>query len=325
MEQVAWEQRSGTGGWRRRCRHDAGRAFYGGSVTTSPAGSAPSDAEREANRANWDERVPVHLVAYDAEGFITDPQGITSVAREDIALMAPHLPAPHDASRPLADLDLLHLQCHVGTDTLSYARAGAVVTGLDFSPASITAARNLAERAGLEATFIESDVAQAAAALDGATFDVVTTSIGVLPWIADLRPWAAAIATALRGGGLFFLRDGHPMLSAVDDEGPEARAGRLMIVRPYFPTGAPLRYDDGTDYADEHAHLDADVTYEWPHPLSEVVQTLLDAGLVLTSLAEHTTIPWRALPHMIQTETGYGLPEGRERLPLTFSLTARKP
>ena len=97
------------------------------------------------------------------------------------------------------------------------------------------------------------------------------------------------------------------------------------MVHPYFPTGAPLRFDDGIDYADADARLDAGTTYEWPHPVSEVVQVLLDAGLVLTSLAEHTVIPWRALPHMVEAGSGYALPEGRERLPLTFSLTARKP
>ena len=281
--------------------------------------------ELEANRTSWDERVPVHLRAYDAEGFVADQGRITSVARDDLALMAPHLPPAHDPARPLAGLDLLHLQCHVGTDTLSFARLGANVTGLDFSPASITAARDLARRAGLEATFVESDVARATAALGGATFDVVHTSIGVLTWLSDLRPWAAAIATALRPGGVFFLRDGHPALSSIAYEGPDAAAGRLAVAHPYFPTGAPLRFDDGTDYADEHARLEAGTTYEWPHPVSEVVQVLLDAGLVLTSLAEHTVIPWRALPSMVATEDGWGLPEGRERLPLTFSLTARKP
>ena len=281
--------------------------------------------ELEANRANWDERVPVHLVAYDTEGFVADPAQITSVARDDLALMAPHLPAPHDAARPLAGLDLLHLQCHVGTDTLSFARLGAAVTGLDFSPASIAAARDLARRAGLEAVFVQSDVARAAAALGGATFDVVHTSIGVLTWIADLRPWAAAVAAALRPGGVFFLRDGHPALYSIAHQGPDAAEGTLTVVHPYFPIGTPLRYDDGIDYADEDAHLEAATTYEWPHPVSEVVQTLLDAGLVLTSLAEHTVIPWRALPSMVATENGWVLPEGRERLPLTFSLTAREP
>ena len=165
---------------------------------TTAEGSGTSDAEREANRANWDERVPVHLKAYDTDGFVDDPARISTVARDDLALMAPHLPPPRDAARPLAGLDLLHLQCHVGTDTLSFARLGASVTGLDFSPAAVAAARDLAGRAHLEATFVQADVAEAAAALDGATFDVVHTSIGVLTWLPDLRPWAAAIAAALR-------------------------------------------------------------------------------------------------------------------------------
>lgn len=288
-------------------------------------GPPASSPEREANRANWDERVPVHLKAYGAHAFAADPDDISPVVREDLELIRPHLPAPRDASLPLAGLDLLHLQCHIGTDTLSLARLGATVTGLDFSPASIAAARDLAARAHLEATFVESDVADATAALHGQAFDVVYTSIGVLTWLPDLRPWAAAIAAALRPGGLFFIREGHPLLGAVDRHGPQAAAGALVIAHPYLATDTPRRYDDGVDYADPHARLSAAVTYEWQHPLSEIVQVLLDAGLVLTSLAEHTTIPWRPLPHMVEARSGYALPEGRERLPLTFSLTARKP
>ena len=176
--------------------------------------------ELEANRANWDERVPVHLRAYDAEGFVADPTRITSVARDDLALMAPHLPAPHDAAQPLAGLDLLHLQCHVGTDTLSFARLGAAVTGLDFSPASIAAARDLAQRAGLEAAFVESDVAQAA--LGGRTFDVVHQHRGTgWPCARGRRP-----SRALRPGGVFLLRDGHPALSPSPTRAPtRPRAG----------------------------------------------------------------------------------------------------
>lgn len=286
--------------------------------------SQTTGAEVDANRANWDERVATHWDAYDADGFATDPARITSVVRYDLGLMAPHLPTPRVADKPMEGRSLLHLQCHIGTDTLSWARLGATVTGLDFSPASITAARSLAARADLSATFVEADVLAASAALGGEAFDVVYTSIGVLPWLADLPAWARAVATVLRPGGLFFIRDSHPVLNAMDSDDPDTAAGKLVITQPYFATGVPLRYDNDTTYADPNARLSTSITtYEWQHSLAEVVQSLLDAGLRLTSISEHATIPWQALPQMTQTETGYALPHGRERLPVTFSLTAQ--
>ena len=267
------------------------------------------------NRATWDARVDAHVVAYGAEAFADDASAITGVVSRDLSLMAPHLP-----KGTVAGLSLLHLQCHIGTDTLSWARLGADVTGLDFSGEAIRAAQALAERAGITARFVESPVENAPAALRR-QFDVVYTSLGVITWLPDLDAWAAAVFASLAPGGLFHVRDGHPMLYTIDYERDD---DDLVITLPYFSTGTPQRSDDGLTYMVENPGTQA-TTYEWAHPLAEIVQALLSAGLLLLSFHEHEDIPWQALPQLVPGELGYTLPKGRDRVPLTFSITARRP
>lgn len=268
------------------------------------------------NRANWDERVEGHLTAYGAEGFVADPLAISRIVRDDAQLMAPFLPAGS-----VSGMKLVHLQCHIGLDTLSWARLGAHVTGLDFSPEAVAAARKLADTADLTARFVESSVDDAVARVND-RFDIVYTSIGVLMWLPRLDSWAAAIHDLLVPGGIFFIREVHPVLSAVDYDCDD---DELVIKGPYFPTSEPLRYDDGTTYADETMILSNRTTFEWRHSVAEIINSLLQAGLIVTSFDEHRTIPWQALPTLIPTPEGYILPSRRDRLPLTFSLSARRP
>jgi len=273
------------------------------------------DEAIEANRANWDERVSSHLLAYDVEGFIADSARLSGTVRDDYAVMAPHL-----AGRSVAGLSLLHLQCHIGTDTLSWARLGATVTGIDFSPEATAAARQIASRAGITARFIDSDVDSAAIACN-AQFDVVYTGNGALMWLPDLARWAGTVAALLRPGGLFYIRDVHPVLQAVDDQRDD---GALVLTAPYFGTGHAQTYADATTYADAEVRLTNVTTYEWPHPLSDIIQSLLNAGLRLTSFLEHQTVGWQALPQLTRLSGGWALPEQRERLPLAYSLTATR-
>ncbi|MFC4244394.1 class I SAM-dependent methyltransferase [Gryllotalpicola reticulitermitis] len=272
-----------------------------------------------ANRANWDERVEGHLTGYDTEGFVADGSRISTVVRDDLRLMSPHLPGGS-----VAGLSLAHLQCHIGTDTLSFARLGAHVTGVDFSAEAIGAARTLAERAGLEARFVESTVDEASIAVRD-TFDVVYTSIGALCWLPDLAAWARSIRTLLKPGGVFYVRDTHPMLYALDDE----RDDEALVVRyPYFAVESPLRFDSELSYAGT-AKLANSTNYEWTHPLSEIIGVLLAEGLMIEAFGEQNTLPWKGLAQMVEAEAGspfdgnWMLPEGRERVPLTFSLAAR--
>jgi SAM-dependent methyltransferase len=268
-----------------------------------------------ANLANWEERVPIHLTAYGTDDFVADSTSISVVVKADLLALAPHLP-----NQTPAGLDLLHLQCHIGTDTLSWARLGARVTGVDFSPAALEAARDLATRAGLAARFVESDVARADEVIDE-KFDVVYTSIGTITWLPDLTAWARVISTLLRPGGVFFIRDGHPMVLALDD----AREDEELVVKyPYFATGAASRWDDPSDYADPEAHLENGTTFEWPHSIAEILRSLLRAGLRVIDFDEGRTLPWKALPHMVESDGGWALTEGTERVPLTYTVIARK-
>ena len=273
----------------------------------------------EANRANWDERVEGHLTGYDTDGFVADAARISTVVRDDLPLMAPHLPGG-----AVAGLSLAHLQCHIGTDTLSFARLGARVTGIDFSGEAVAAARTLAEGAGLEARFVQSTVDEASAAVTE-RFDVVYTSIGALCWLPDLAAWARSIRALLKPGGVFYVRDTHPMFATIDDE----RADEELVVRyPYFGRGQAMRFDSEFSYAGS-AVLQNPTNYEWFHPLSEIVGALLGEGLAIEALGEHETLPWKALPFMVEAEPGgpfdgnWVLPVGRERVPLSFSIAAR--
>lgn len=271
----------------------------------------------EANRRNWDERTPVHLASrmYDVDGFVADPGRLTSVVALDLPEVAPHLPGGS-----VTGLRLVHLQCHLGLDTLSWARLGAHVTGLDVSGASVAAAQDVARRTGLPARFVRSDVHGAAAAL-GERYDVVYTGVGALVWLPDLTRWARVVADLLVPGGLLHLREHHPVAYALDAERTD---GELVLSGPYFDTGAH-RFDESATYTDGVADFAHATTYEWAHPLSDVVQALLDAGLSLLALREHPTVPWPALPGMVEVDGAWALPQGRERAPLSYSLTAAAP
>jgi 2-polyprenyl-3-methyl-5-hydroxy-6-metoxy-1,4-benzoquinol methylase len=152
------------------------------------------ESARASNLDNWEDRVPLHEEAYGISD-LDDPGHLTEIVRTDLAALAPFLP---DGS--VSGLDVCHLQCHIGTDTLSLSRAGARVTGVDFSPGALESAAKLAERLGFEATWVETDVLEARAAVDG-DFDVVYTSIGTITWLPDLDRWAAQVAGLLRAGG----------------------------------------------------------------------------------------------------------------------------
>lgn len=271
------------------------------------------DHARDTNRANWNDRVPIHEGAYEIDE-LADPEHRSTVVRDDLPVLAPWLP-----SGSLHGLDVCHLQCHIGTDTLSLAREGAHVTGVDFSPAALASAAGLASRLELDVAWVETDVLDARAAVVG-DFDVVYTSIGTICWLADLDRWAAQVAALLRPGGVFFIRDGHPALYALDESADE-----LVTRYRYFPDGTAQQWDDDGTYAGEGTVANTR-TYEWPHPLSEIVNALLGAGLRLRRLDEGTTLPWRFSPRMEDTGDGsWAWPAAdRDRLPTTFTIVATK-
>lgn len=270
------------------------------------------EAARAANLQNWDDRAPLHEAAYGLEAF-DDPHHVSDVVSDDLPVLERFA-----TGGSLSGLDLCHLQCHIGTDTVSLARAGARVTGVDFSEPALRAAAALEARSGVSATWIHSDVLDARDAVSG-DFDVVYTSIGTICWLQDLDRWAAQIVALLRPGGTFFIRDGHPALLAVD-EGAETLTTRYA----YFGDGRAQQWDDGSTYAGDGtvAHTR---TYEWPHPLAEILGALLRAGLRIVHFDEGRTLPWQFSPRMVEVPRGYAWPEGeRDLIPCTFTIVARK-
>lgn len=270
------------------------------------------ESARASNRDNWEDRVPLHEEAYGISD-LDDPDHLTAVIRTDLAALEPFLPGG-----TVSGLDVCHLQCHIGTDTLSLARAGARVTGVDFSPGALESAANLAERLGIEATWVETDVLEARAAVNG-DFDLVYTSIGTITWLPDLDRWAAQVAGILRAGGTFYIRDGHPVLYAVDEH-----ADGLHLRYPYFGNGQAQVWDDESTYVGD-GKVAHSRTYQWAHPISEILNSLIGAGLEILRVDEDKTLPWKFGRRMVEVPDGFAWPESeRDLLPCTYTIIARK-
>jgi len=271
---------------------------------------------REVNQAYWDERAPAHAASPDFafDDYATDPSRISDTVRFDLPLLG-----------DVAGLDGIHVQCHIGSDTVSLARLGARMTGLDFSPASLTQARRLAQLAEVEVSFIHGEVYEAVDLLGLRRFDLVYTGIGALCWMPDITRWAGVVAGLLRPGGRLFLREAHPVVWALSDARPD---GLVVIDRPYFEIDEPtvIDADDGT-YVRTDATFTTTVTVEWNHGLGQIITALLDQGLHITGLVEHDSLPWDALPGQMRPIGGgeYQLADRPWRLPHSYSLQARRP
>jgi SAM-dependent methyltransferase len=261
----------------------------------------------DVNRANWDDRVRVHAASefYDLAGF--------RAGRSTLRAFEP--PEVGDVT----GRTLLHLQCHLGLDTLSWARLGARVTGLDFSTPAVEAARALAEDTGLadRARFVASDVHRAPEALGGERFDVVYTGFGALVWLPDPTKWARVVADLLVDGGFLYLAEFHPLGELLGDDG-------RTVAEDYFRTG-DLTCDEPHTYTDG-PELTSTRSVQWRHPLGEVVTALAGAGLRLDFLREREHTLFRRYPVLEATGDGeYRFPPGHPRLPLVYSLRATRP
>ena len=269
----------------------------------------------ELNRASWDDRAPAHAGSpdYAVERFVADPAHLSDVVRFDLPRLG-----------DLTGLRGIHLQCHIGTDTVSLSRLGARMTGLDFSPASLAQARELVARTGDDVDFVESDVFRAAEVLGEEAFDLVFTGIGALCWLPSARRWAEVVARLLRPGGRLFLREGHPVLWALEGPRPD---GLLTLEYPYVECEQPVVWDEPGTYVQTDVVFTANRTLQWNHGIGDVVTALLDVGLELTGLAEHDSLPWEALPgQMEQVAPGeWRLADRPERLPHSYTLQAVKP
>ncbi len=271
------------------------------------------EAWREVNKANWESRVPIHIGpgGYDLAAF-DDPAHLSGVVRYDLPRLG-----------GLGGLDVVHLQCHIGTDTVSLSRLGPrSVTGLDFSPTALEAARALTEGAkAANVTFVEADVYAAVEALGAGRFDVVYTGIGAICWIPDIRRWAAVVADLLRPGGRLFMREGHPLLWSMCDPRPD---GLLVIEYPYFENDG-VAFNEPTTYAGEGVIAAPDII-SFNHGLAEIFNALWDAGFTITAFEEHREVPWNPLGDAMKESTDfpgeYVLESNPDRMPLTYTLQA---
>ena len=255
------------------------------------------------NRALWDERVPIHVASafYDVDAFVAGGSTLREFELEEVG--------------DVAGLTLMHAQCHFGLDTLSWARRGARVTGLDFSEPAIDAARKLAKDAGIEAEFVAADVYRAVEALGGRRFDVVYTGLGALNWLPDIEGWARVVAALVAPGGRFYLAEFHPFSGVFGDE-------ELAVKYPYFHA-QPFVWDEPGTYADPAATTVHNRSIEWNHGLGAVVSALVAAGLRLEFLHEHDHTLFARWPFLERGDDGtYRLPEGTPSLPLMYSLLA---
>lgn len=264
----------------------------------------------EINRRNWDERAGIH--ARDATGdYMLD----RFRAGED-ALHAIEAAELGD----VAGKRVLHLQCHLGRDTLCLARRGAAVTGLDFSGTALEAARCLARATGLEATFVHGTVDEAPHLTPG-PYDLVFTTWGTICWLPDIRVWARVIASVLAPRGELYFADAHPSFALLEEH-----AGKLAPVHDYqTPADRPLEFVTATTYTGDPTVMTHQATREWIHSLSAIFGALIDAGLTITMFREHEVLPWRGLRCLVPaSERLWRLPDGYARIPLSFSLRAKK-
>lgn len=264
------------------------------------------DAAIRANRKLWNQWTRAHETSrfYDVDAFRRGADSLQSIELDEIG--------PRVEGR-----DLLHLQCHFGLDTLSWARRGARVTGVDLAPDAVALATRLADELDIPGRFIASDVLRLDEVLQD-TFDIVFTSYGVLDWLPDLDRWAEVIDDRLRPGGVFYMVEFHPLANLLGDDGK-------TLSYPYFPHAEPLRLVEKGSYAAPEADMEGEF-FVWSHSLSEILGALLGRGLHLEFFHEFPWSPYNCFPFTKEIAPGRCIvPDQENSIPLTFSLQARKP
>ena len=262
----------------------------------------------KANLATWEAWTDSHFDGglYDIDSFRAGRNTLNPLEIQEVG--------------DVTGKSLLHLQCHFGLDTLSWERMGAKTTGVDFSTKAITKAQGLASELDLSSRFICSSIYDLKDNLEG-QFDIVFTSYGVLTWLPDLQPWAETITHFLKPGGLFYIAEFHPTMCMFDNR-PGVQDWRLGW--PYFNSGKPMIEVNTGSYANPESGIQT-ASHEFPHPLSEVVQSLIDAGLKLQTFREHDFSCWQFNELLSKSEDGYWRTADPEaNIPLMYSISARK-
>ncbi len=271
------------------------------------------DEYQKNNQANWNDRARVHVTSemYGLANYIEEPERISDVVSFDAPLIG-----------DIKGKSAVHLQCHIGTDTISLARLGAVdVAGLDFSETAVAEARKFSEACGAQVEYVAGNVYDAPELL-GRQFDLVYTGVGAINWIADLDRWAAAVAGCLKPGGQFYIREMHPMAFVFEEVD-----GKILPTYNYF-TGPnnPLTWDEAWTYTDGDAStITHTKQHEWNHSIAEVFNALTTHGMEVTRIEEHQSIEWQFVPSAVMEGNQWYLPTDlRQMMPLMFSMWATK-
>ncbi|UKY53731.1 class I SAM-dependent methyltransferase [Streptomyces inhibens] len=290
-------------------------------MTTQKSEAPPTAAQQQpsteemvrANQANWDARTPVHVASefYGLDGSRSAEDWFAPFEWTDLG--------------DLTGRDVLHLQCHLGTETAAFAARGAAHTvGLDFSAAAVAEARRLAGEAGRDMEFVRSDVHRAVAALGGRRFDVIYTGKGALCYLPDLTAWAEIVSSLLRPGGTFYLVEFHPLLDALGPT-PSPDRQQLRLHHDYLAGRGAIRSDTPCTYTDGPPVRGATTSYEWRHGLGEVISAVIGAGLTVELVRETELLPWKRFDSMVPSENGWWrLPPSEPIIPLLYALRAVK-
>jgi SAM-dependent methyltransferase len=256
------------------------------------------------NLEAWNRRLEHHLASdfYGMESFLAGRNTLPAIDRSMLG--------------DISGLDVLHLQCHFGQDSLSLARMGARVTGIDFSLPAIRKAQQLAEQLGLEAQFHCCDVRDTLQYIDRGSFDLVYTSYGTIGWLPELSRWAQVIAGALKPGGRLVFLEFHPVMWMFDNE--------LLTIRYAYHNDGPIIEEESGTYADPEAPI-VTTTTTWNHGLAEVVGALIGEGLELRRFEEYPHSPYPVFPEMLESEPGmFQTTRYANRLPMVYALEALK-
>lgn len=261
----------------------------------------------DANRRMWDERVDIHADSefYDVQGFKDGRLTLDPIEIEEIG--------------DVSEKTILHLMCHFGLDTLSWARLGATVTGVDFSSKAVELAKQLSEETDLKGDFMCSNVYELPEKLEG-EYDIVFMSGGTYMWLNDIPKLAKIVARYVKPGGFYYLRDFHPYSYIFDDE--ESKV--LKVRYPYFESSNPITYTASSTYTEQDVELERRTVYEWVHSVSEIINSLIRAGLQIEFFNEFPFTTYKALEFLVEEENRWWLPEKRTSVPFMFSLKASK-
>ncbi|MHA1994111.1 MAG: class I SAM-dependent methyltransferase [Candidatus Hodarchaeales archaeon] len=263
----------------------------------------------EANKKRWNELADVHFRGefYNVEKFREGGISITDLEVKEVG--------------SVKGKKLLHLQCHFGKDTLSWARLGAQVTGVDFSARAVALATQLSGEIDIDATFIQSEISNLKqTTLPAQSFDIVYTSHGAIYWLPELKTWADLITYYLKPGGFFYIAEGHPTAMIFDDENEEG----FEVRYPYFHQEDPLDFDYDSSYASGDVKIKNTKEYGWIHDLGYIVNNLINSGLQIEFLREYPFTAWKMFPFLKEKDGWWILPEKYQKIPLTFTLKAKK-